>query len=88
MRNRFPGTCYRCGEPVEAGDGHFEKKRRPFGWRTQHATCAIAYRGTEANGNGVRPGSVAEAEEIGRAVRDQGLLAALRELEVGAGGKP
>lgn len=46
MRNKFPGTCYRCGERCEAGDGHFE--RLPgIGWRVQHATCAIKYRGTD-----------------------------------------
>lgn len=44
MRNRYPGTCYRCGERVEAGDGHFERFRG--GWRTQHAACAIEHRGT------------------------------------------
>lgn len=44
MRNQYPGTCYRCGQHVEAGAGHFE---RFFGqWRVQHATCAIQYRGT------------------------------------------
>ena len=51
MRNRFPGTCYRCGERVEAGEGHFERitsKVRTAGnhkWRTQHADCAIIWRG-------------------------------------------
>lgn len=25
MRNKYPGTCYRCGKRVEAGQGHFEK---------------------------------------------------------------
>ncbi len=44
MRNRFPGTCYRCGEHVAAGDGHFE--RLAGQWRVQHATCAIECRGT------------------------------------------
>lgn len=44
MRNRYPGICYRCGEQVAAGDGHFERFRG--GWRTQHATCAIEHRGT------------------------------------------
>lgn len=44
MRNRYPGTCYRCGGRVEVGDGHFERFRG--GWRTQHATCAIQFRGT------------------------------------------
>lgn len=42
MRNAFPGTCYRCGEHVAAGEGHFERHAR--GWRTQHASCAIEYR--------------------------------------------
>jgi len=44
MRNKFPGTCYRCGKPVAVGDGHFE--RFGHGWRTQHASCAIEHRGT------------------------------------------
>lgn len=43
MRNRYPGTCYRCGERVESGDGHFERFRG--GWRVQHASCAISCRG-------------------------------------------
>jgi hypothetical protein len=47
MRNQFAGTCYRCGQTVEAGEGHFE--RMPWGsavkWRTQHAHCAITHRG-------------------------------------------
>lgn len=43
MRNRYPGTCYRCGQPVEVGAGHFE--RFAGGWRTQHAPCAIEMRG-------------------------------------------
>ena len=44
MRNRFPGTCYRCGERVKAGEGHFERYRG--GWRVQHASCAIKNRTT------------------------------------------
>ena len=43
MRNRFPGTCYRCGKIVEAGAGHFV--RFQGSWRTQHADCAIEHRG-------------------------------------------
>lgn len=43
MRNKFAGKCYRCGSIVAPGDGHFEKYRN--GWRTQHATCAIEFRG-------------------------------------------
>lgn len=42
MRNKYPGKCYRCGQLVKAGDGHFE--RYLGGWRTQHAACAIAHR--------------------------------------------
>lgn len=39
MRNKYPGTCYRCNAHVAAGAGHFE--RHKGGWRTQHADCAI-----------------------------------------------
>ncbi len=42
MRNRFAGKCYRCGQLVEAGAGHFE--RHKGGWRVQHASCAITHR--------------------------------------------
>lgn len=44
MRNKYPGKCYRCGCIVETGKGHFE--RHGPGWRLQHASCAIKYRGT------------------------------------------
>lgn len=44
MRNKYPGICYRCGKQVDARAGHFE--RYQGGWRLQHATCAIKYRGT------------------------------------------
>lgn len=53
MRNKFAGPCYRCGETVEPGQGHFEriplKQRKPGDpkWRTQHAECAIKHRGTD-----------------------------------------
>lgn len=46
MRNRYPGTCYRCGKTVAAYEGHFE--RSPVAgekWRLQHASCAIENRG-------------------------------------------
>ncbi len=43
MRNKFPGTCYRCDGHVAAGEGHFERFRG--GWRVQHASCAIEHRG-------------------------------------------
>ncbi len=42
MRNKYPGTCYRCHGHVAAGAGHFE--RHEGGWRTQHAQCAIQHR--------------------------------------------
>jgi hypothetical protein len=44
MRNKYAGPCYRCGENVEAGAGHFERLGRT--WRVQHAECAIKFRGT------------------------------------------
>jgi hypothetical protein len=52
MRNKFAGTCYRCGLPVAPREGHFERARgkgdwqsQKYGWRLQHAECAIKYRG-------------------------------------------
>lgn len=42
MRNRHPGTCYRCGGHVQKGAGHFE--RIPGGWRVQHADCCLKAR--------------------------------------------
>ncbi|MEO1772519.1 hypothetical protein [Candidatus Enterococcus ferrettii] len=53
MRNKYPGYCYRCGEYVDAGKGHFERVRGH--WRVQHADCAIKYRGTKVYGIGQRP---------------------------------
>ena len=44
MRNKYPGKCYRCGQPVGPGDGHAE--RYGHGWRVQHAGCATLYRGS------------------------------------------
>lgn len=60
MRNQFPGTCYRCGGRVKAGEGHFERfsaghrKKYPkapytMKWLTQHSECAIKYRGTDVS---------------------------------------
>ncbi len=37
MRNRYPGPCYRCGNTVEKGDGHFERYNGR--WRVIHETC-------------------------------------------------
>lgn len=45
MRNRYPGQCYRCNTQVAPGAGHFERVCGK--WLTQHAECAIKYRGTE-----------------------------------------
>jgi hypothetical protein len=42
MRNKFPGTCYECKEPVAAGAGHPEKaKNSPGRWYVKCAGCAI-----------------------------------------------
>ena len=35
-RNQYGGDCYRCGEWVKPGDGHFERVIGK-GWRVQHA---------------------------------------------------
>lgn len=62
MRNRYPGNCYRCGETVDAGAGHFERRRH--GWATQHAECAVAYRGSAAARTAARPADMADAQRI------------------------
>lgn len=54
MPNRFPGTCYKCGNHVPAGAGVFEKvnksarKKWPglsfsVRWQVQHHECAHEY---------------------------------------------
>ncbi len=51
-RNKFKGTCYKCGLLVDVGTGHFERHNGT--WRTQHAlhpgygriTCAMAEKRT------------------------------------------
>ena len=50
MRNSYSGYCYRCGLKVLPNEGHFERIRgsRPTRWRTQHADCAIRWRGKPA----------------------------------------
>lgn len=46
MRNKFGGSCYRCGGWVKPGDGHFERTPTPSTkWHVQHAKCAIEMRG-------------------------------------------
>lgn len=42
MRNKYGGTCYQCGQWVEAGAGHFQRYKG--GWRVHHAKCAITFR--------------------------------------------
>lgn len=42
MRNKYAGSCYRCGKLVSPGQGHFERDQG--GWKVQHADCAIAAR--------------------------------------------
>ena len=44
MRNTYAGICYRCGKTVAPREGHFERTKDKK-WRTQHASCAIKYRG-------------------------------------------
>ena len=53
MRNKYAGTCYRCGKTVAPGDGHFE--RHQGGWRTQHASCAIKHREVTSRSTQARP---------------------------------
>ena len=49
MRNTYQGVCYRCGEIVAPGKGHFEKTYAAGrSWRVQHADCAIRWRGKPA----------------------------------------
>lgn len=42
MRNKYKGTCYQCGQEVEAGAGHFQRYKGS--WRVHHAKCAITFR--------------------------------------------
>lgn len=52
MRNKYSGTCYRCGENVPPNKGHFQRRgdninvRIVGKWLVQHADCAIKYRDT------------------------------------------
>lgn len=66
MRNSYRGVCYRCGQIVAPRAGHFERKRGK--WLTQHAECAIAYRG-DGDRTGPRPVDTADAERIAEALR-------------------
>lgn len=44
-RNRYPGTCYSCGEHVPVGYGHFE--RYQGGWRIKCVKCASGRKVTD-----------------------------------------
>lgn len=37
MRNRYPGTCYKCGCQVPIGYGFFERYKG--GWRVKCVKC-------------------------------------------------
>ena len=43
MRNKYPGTCYKCGRHVPVGFGFFErvdyKKNNGSRWRIQCVKC-------------------------------------------------
>lgn len=55
MRNKHPGTCYRCGKLVAKGAGHFERKNGA--WRVQHADCAISARQQKSEGQRPQEGN-------------------------------
>jgi hypothetical protein len=46
MRNKYKGPCYKCGQVVEVGKGHFERHRG--GWRTIHVNCVFTQRDDKA----------------------------------------
>ena len=88
MRNQYAGTCYRCGLRVEHDDGHFE--RFAGRWRTQHAECAIKFRGvpdpakekyTEARDKRKAEGTGKAAQRARRRLRDRGLLPPITPLK-------
>jgi hypothetical protein len=49
MRNQFSGFCFRCGDSVRPGDGHFQKagSGNRVKWLVQHKDCAIRWRGAK-----------------------------------------
>jgi hypothetical protein len=79
VRNKHGGTCYRCNGWCDPGEGHFERFRG--GWRVQHATCAVEFKGV--------PDAGREADRIERLRRvatgtgrpAQNARRALREIE-------
>jgi len=47
-RNKYKGVCYRCGETVDPGEGHYQLSYRHDGkFILQHADCAIKHRGSK-----------------------------------------
>ena len=76
MRNKYPGVCYRCGETVAAGDGHFELLGRKF--RVQHATCAIANKGVPDAARIAQQDRVREVRAGGTGKRAQRARAEIR----------
>lgn len=60
--NTYAATCWRCGVTVYPHEGYFERNPRTHEWRTQHAECAIAYRGTEISSK--RPRTRRRAEKL------------------------
>lgn len=51
-RNMYPGTCYRCGDYVPAGYGHFERHYDGVSgkrWRIQCVKCASGRTVTESD---------------------------------------
>lgn len=81
MRNRFPGTCYRCQGHVPTGEGHFE--RLAGHWRVQHATCAIEFRGTPDLTREAIRNERLERTALGTGRRAQKARAVLRASQVG-----
>jgi len=75
VRNQFPGRCFRCGGRVEAGEGHFERVsiarlqalRLPVitknRWLTQHADCAITWRGSNHSINNDAPPASGDTDD-------------------------
>lgn len=79
MRNKFAGTCYRCGGHVAPGDGHFE--RFNSGWRTQHANCAIKFRGTPDPARQAQALHFLRKDALGTGKRAQNARRRLRDME-------
>lgn len=42
MRNRYAGSCFRCGKTVGVGEGHFERCGNH--WKVQHVECVFENR--------------------------------------------